>query len=46
MCTGDGCPVRENCWRHMAPASDWQSYFAPPPFTEEGCEYYWDMNEK
>ena len=46
MCTGDGCPVRENCWRHMAPASDWQSYFASPPLTEEGCEYYWDMTEK
>ena len=46
MCTGDGCPVKENCWRYMSSPSNWQSYFAAPPCTEEGCEYYWDMNEK
>ena len=46
MCQGDGCPVRENCWRYMATASRWQSYFATPPYDEEGCEYFWDMNEK
>ena len=45
-CSGDGCPVKEDCWRYLAPSSDWQSYFAPPPFTEEGCDYFWDVNEK
>jgi len=30
----------------MAPADRWQSYFATPPFNEEGCDYFWDMNEK
>lgn len=46
MCEGAECPIKENCWRYMAPADRWQSYFGTPPFTEEGCEYFWDMNEK
>jgi len=46
MCLGGECPVKEDCWRHMAPSSRWQSYLATPPYTEEGCEYFWDMNEK
>lgn len=46
MCSGDDCPVKENCWRYMAPPSHFQSYFAAPPCDEEGCDYFWDMNEK
>jgi hypothetical protein len=46
MCQGGECPVRENCWRYIAPASRWQSYIETPPFTEEGCDYFWDVNEK
>lgn len=46
MCGGGDCPVKENCWRYIAPASHWQSYFEDPPFTEEGCNYFWDVNEK
>jgi hypothetical protein len=46
MCTGGECPVKENCWRYMAPPDRYQSQFAAPPCTDEGCEYFWDMNEK
>ena len=46
MCDGEGCPIKEQCWRFMAPADRWQSYFGAPPMKEEGCEYFWDMNEK
>ena len=46
MCTGDGCPVKENCWRYLAPPDRYQSQFAAPPCTDEGCEYFWDVNEK
>lgn len=46
MCTGDDCPVKENCWRYLAPPDRYQSQFAAPPCTEEGCEYFWDVNEK
>jgi len=45
-CKGDGCPIKEDCWRYMAPTDRFQSYLATPPYTEEGCEYFWDMNEK
>lgn len=45
MCTGDDCPVKENCWRFLAPPDRYQSQFAAPPHTEEGCEYFWDINE-
>jgi hypothetical protein len=30
----------------IAPADRWQSYFGTPPFDEDGCEYFWDVNEK
>jgi hypothetical protein len=46
MCNGDDCPVKENCWRYLAPPDRFQSYFAAPPRNEEGCEYFWDVNEK
>jgi hypothetical protein len=46
MCQGNECPVKEDCWRYMAPSNRFQSYIATPPYTEEGCEYFWDMNEK
>jgi hypothetical protein len=45
-CYGEGCPVRNNCYRFTASANEmWQSYFAEPPGkTEDGkfvCEMYW-----
>jgi hypothetical protein len=46
MCQGGECPVKDNCWRYLAPADRWQSYIQAPPFTEEGCDYFWDVNEK
>lgn len=46
MCNGEDCPVKENCWRYLAPPDHFQSYFAHPPATEEGCDYFWDVNEK
>jgi len=46
MCNGDDCPVKKMCWRHVAPESHFQSYFSTPPHDDEGCEYFWDINEK
>ena len=46
MCSGDECPIKENCYRYLANPSHFQSFFAPPPYTEEGCDYFWDVNEK
>jgi hypothetical protein len=49
MCSGEGCPFKDTCYRHTAPKSlVWQSYFTEPPIIkgeEITCEYYWE-NEK
>lgn len=41
MCAGDGCPVKENCYRYTAKASGRQSYFAMTPY-DKGCVWFWD----
>ena len=42
MCSGKGCGAKETCYRYIAKPSIRQSYFMKPPFTDEGCEYYWN----
>ena len=46
MCTGDGCPLKDKCYRHNAPQNDIrQSYLIKPPYrTEKGktvCDLFW-----
>ena len=42
MCTGDGCSIKENCYRFTAEKSEYrQSYFFTPPFDGKTCEMYW-----
>tara|TARA_R110001599_G_scaffold51909_1_gene145516 strand:+ start:173 stop:343 length:171 start_codon:yes stop_codon:yes gene_type:complete len=51
MCKGDGCTLKENCYRFKAKASHYQSYISEPPHKgvdEDGnskCEYYWIINK-
>jgi hypothetical protein len=41
-CTGEGCPIKESCYRFTAQASEFrQSYFFTPPFDGKTCEMYW-----
>ena len=44
MCEGVGCSKRENCYRHTAKESSYQSYFGETPGVQEvggtSCEYY------
>jgi len=44
MCSGEGCPKKENCYRHTAYANEFmQSYFTEVPLKEDKtCEWYWD----
>lgn len=50
-CSGENCPVKEECYRFTAPADEFrQSYFLTSPIktTEEGkldCEHYWGKGE-
>ena len=40
-CCGGDCPAKENCYRHTAKASDYQSYFMNPPYKDGKCDHYW-----
>lgn len=46
MCKGDGCLVKEMCYRYTAKPSLYQSYFVTPPFVEkdgvQDCDSYWE----
>ena len=43
MCTGEGCPLKESCYRFTAEKSDFmQSYFFTPPVDGKSCERSWD----
>ena len=47
-CKGTRCPVREDCYRYTAPASDWQSWFEVVPLgdDEKGCDMMIDNERK
>jgi len=40
-CTGEGCPLKESCYRFTSDISMMQSYFFTPPFKDDTCEMYW-----
>lgn len=37
MCSGEGCGVRSECYRHVSTPGDWQVWFARPPREEKFC---------
>jgi hypothetical protein len=42
MCSGDGCPLKENCYRYLAEADPYrQSYFAEAPIKNGECGQHW-----
>ena len=45
MCTGEGCPFKENCYRFKAKASEYQSYFVSPPIENGKCRHYWEIEK-
>jgi len=49
MCKGEGCPMRNNCYRYKAEPSMMQTYFLQtpkdgPPYNGV-CKYYWGIKE-
>ena len=42
-CADEDCPMRETCWRWLAPAGESQSYFIGRRKDDE-CEDYWQIN--
>jgi hypothetical protein len=46
MCRGDGCGLKDDCYRYLAKASERQSFFMKPPVKNGSCEYYWKVKDK
>lgn len=45
-CTGEGCPLKEGCYRFTAPDTEFmQSYFAEAPVLNGECEYFWGKKQ-
>lgn len=44
-CMGNGCPLREKCYRFTAPSDDWQSYLVGSPYDAktESCVMFWPI---
>ena len=39
-CKGDGCPVKERCYRFTAKADVYQSYFVDIPLKDGECDEF------
>ena len=45
-CTGEGCVLKDHCYRFTAPAGEFmQSYLGTPPINKETgkCELFWPV---
>jgi hypothetical protein len=45
MCSGLGCDLKHECYRHTAKYSYRQAFFSEPPIKDGKCEYYWRDNQ-
>jgi hypothetical protein len=43
-CTGEGCPLKDTCYRFTATTGMYQSFFFESPIKDGKCEYHWDAN--
>lgn len=39
-CSGESCPLKEDCFRYKSPPSQLQSYFMAPPVIDGKCRYF------
>ena len=48
MCKGEGCPVKDQCFRNTAKDSEYQAFFTEIPYDKEKleCEYFWQNKNK
>ena len=45
MCSGSDCDKRDSCFRFMAIADEYQSFFDGTPDEDGNCDYYWELND-
>lgn len=49
MCPGNGCPLKETCYRYKAKPSQYQSFFAELPpwdYDKDECTRYWEIEKE
>jgi hypothetical protein len=43
-CSGEGCHMKETCYRYTAPSSEYQSYFMGTPLNDDKtCDEHWEI---
>ena len=43
-CVGTDCPLKESCYRYLAPVTEWrQSWFCECPLKDGKCDMYWEV---
>jgi len=46
-CWGDGCTMKENCYRFTATANEYrQAYFVNPPHENGKCIHFWGDSQE
>jgi hypothetical protein len=45
-CSGEGCEMKERCFRYLSRPSLWQSYFLKPPIQDGECVKFWEVIRK
>lgn len=41
MCEGNGCPLKEKCYRFTAIPNEYrQAYFVEPPYIGDDCDFF------
>lgn len=40
-CTGEGCILKQKCFRFTSEADEYQAYFLKPPIKKNKCEMFW-----
>jgi hypothetical protein len=46
-CSGTKCAKKDTCFRYLAKADGYQSWFAKMPNNEDGtCDHYWEVKSK
>ena len=40
-CCGEGCKLRDTCFRYLAEPSEYQSYLTIAPSSDTECVMYW-----
>lgn len=40
------CPYKDKCFRYIAKADEYQTYFLELPLKDGKCDHYWGENEE